>query len=95
MINADVMDLAGLEGRFDIVTMVGSTVRESGCGAAIVEKALSLVKPGGSLCLQTLQDEGAALETDALCEKHGASVAAHLHDTAYGFDARYWKIVKV
>ena len=71
-----------------------TAVRESGRGAAIVEKALSLVKPGGSQFLQTLLDEGATLPRDALCEKRGAAVAAHLHDTACGFDARYWKTVK-
>lgn len=95
VLNADVMDLAGMEGAFDIVTMVGSTVRESGRGAAIVEKALSLIKPGGSLCLQTLLDEGEALPVDALCAKHGAAVAAHLFDPAYGYGARYWKIAKI
>lgn len=94
VINADVMTLAGMEGSFDIITMIGSTVRESGLGAAIVEKALSMVRPGGCLYLQTLfVDEGDCL-VQAVCKRCGAAVTAHLHDTAHGFDAQYWKLEK-
>lgn len=91
---ADAMALEGLDGSFELVTMVGSTVRESGVGGALVEKALTLVKPGGSLYLQTILDDPAGYHIDTICQRLGAEIDNSLYDPAYGFEARFFKITK-
>lgn len=90
----DVMDCGDLAGRFDIVTMVGSTRMESGLFGEILNMLFALLKPGGSLYYQSLdpkEDRGAV---EALCLESGLRPEKYEHDTGYGRSARYWKIVK-
>lgn len=94
VVHGDVMALEGLEDRFDIVTLVGSTRLESGLGEELLEKALSLLRPGGSLYYQTLDGEETEDWVRAFCEKRPAAAQAYLLDSAYGFKARYWKLKK-
>ena len=49
---ADAMELS-LVGQFDIVTMVGSTAMESGTAAALLQKVMGFVKPGGAVYYHT------------------------------------------
>lgn len=91
VICSDVMSL-DLAGRFDIVTMVGSTAEESGNGPALLEKAISFVKPGGAVYYQTLgskEDCNAVLQTAFRC---GMKLAAYLEDDAYGFSGHYYRL---
>lgn len=94
VIHSDVMLLDGLAGRFDIVTMVGSTRLESGLREAVLAKAVSLLKPGGSLYYQTLDKEETKDWVTDFCERSTAAVEAYLLDTQYGFRAQYWKLTK-
>lgn len=88
---SDVMLLEDLAGRFDIVTMVGSTRQESGLYESILEKAFSFVKSGGSFYYQSLDKEESKERFSALCEKNGMTVHRYLADETYGFRAQYWK----
>ena len=94
VIHSDVMLLDDLAGRFDIVTMVGSTRSESGLHEAILSKAVSFLKRGGSLFYQSLDREETEEWVRAFCEKDSVTAAAYLLDTAYGFKAQYWKLTK-
>ena len=90
---ADAMELE-LPERFDIVTMVGSTISESGCGLGLLEKALTFVKSGGALYLQTLdamQDSTAVMQT---AFGRGMKLEAYQQDDTYGFCGRYYKFVR-
>lgn len=90
VICSDAMALE-LDGRFDIVTMVGSTARESGDGLALLEKAISFVKAGGAIYYQSIdesEDCNAVLQT---AFRHGMTLAAFLEDCAYGFRCHYYK----
>lgn len=90
VICADVMSL-GMDGAFDIVTMVGSTVMESGVGFALLEKAMKLVKPGGAIYYQSLdknEDTNIVIQT---AYRHGMKLTAYLTEDAYGFHTSYYK----
>lgn len=90
--HSDVMLLDGLTGRFDIVTMVGSARLESGLHESILEKALSFLKSGGSLFYQSLDRAETGDWVTACCEQNATKVEAYLLDTAYDFEAQYWKL---
>lgn len=94
VIHSDVLLLDGLENQFDIVTMVGSTRTESGLYEAIIEKAFSFLKQGGSLYYQTLDKAEAKDDMLAICAKNNITIKNYLLDTAYGFQAQYWKMAK-
>ena len=88
----DVMECEGLEGRFGIVTMTGSTRMESGLFESILEKLFTFLKPGGSLFYQSLDPREEAAAVEALCQGQGFRVEKYLLDTRYGRKAQYWKI---
>ena len=88
---SDVMAL-DLAGRFDTVTMVGSTRLESGLYEGILEKVFSFVKPGGSFYYQSLDREEPGERFSALCGKNGMAVDRYLLDETFGFRAQYWKV---
>lgn len=95
IIHSDVMLLNDLEGRFDIVTMVGSARMESGLREEILAQAVSLLKRGGSLYYQTLDRSETKDWVTAFCERNAAKAEAYLLDTAYDFKAQYWKLKKM
>ncbi len=95
IICSDVMKVVDLEGKFDIVTMIGSARAESGLYEEILGKAISLLKPNGCLYYQTLDKEETRIMLEQVCEKQGVNIAEYLQDEAYGFKAKYWKITKV
>ncbi len=89
---ADAMSL-NLTETFAIVTLVGSTLKESGQGAALLEKAMSFVSKGGSLYLQTLDSTG----TEGLLEmaqQNGMELSCWESDDKYGFSCCYYKFTK-
>lgn len=90
----DVMDCGELRGRFDIVTMVGSTRMETGLFEGVLEMVFSLAKPGGSIYYQSLGtgEDNAMLES--LCRKNGLEVERYALDTRHERTAHYWKIAK-
>lgn len=93
VICSDVMEL-DLGERFELVTLVGSTERESGRGEALLEKVMSFVKQGGSLYYQTLFPdipEENILETARCC---GMRMDLFETDDRYGFRCRYYKFTK-
>lgn len=94
VIHSDVMLLEGLAEQFDLVTMVGSARLESGLHEEILAKAVSFLKPGGSLYYQSLDKNETGDWVRAFCEKGTAAVDAYLLDTAYNFKAQYWKLTK-
>lgn len=93
IIHSDVMKV-DLSGQFDIVTMVGSTRRESGLYQDILRKAFSMLAEGGSFYYQSLDDGEGKNAFEILCEEAGLSVERYLLDTAYGFYAQYWKATR-
>ncbi|MDE7219603.1 MAG: class I SAM-dependent methyltransferase [Oscillospiraceae bacterium] len=94
IICSDMMLLNDLEGRFDIVTMVGSARTESGLREDILARVASFLKPGGSLYYQTLDKEETKEWVSDFCEHTPVKAEAYLLDTAYGFKAQYWKLTK-
>ena len=94
VIHADLLTVSGMENRFDLVTMVGSTRQESGSYEPILTKAMRLVKPGGSFYYQTLDKREETGPFLKLCEKNGLTVSNCQLDAAYGFRAQYFKAVR-
>lgn len=87
---ADALELS-LEGQFDIVTMVGSTVTESGMGMRLLKKAMHFVKAGGALYYQSIdsgEDSDLVIRT---AYGQGMKLGAFVSDDAYGFRCRYYK----
>lgn len=93
VICSDVMDL-NLEKRFEIVTVVGSTERESNRGAALLEKLMSFVKPDGSLYYQTLFPDIPEKEILETAQRCGMQVEKFEEDNRYGFSCRYYRFTK-
>ncbi len=93
VICADVMSLTISE-QFDIVTMVGSTLTESGKGMTILEKAMDLVKPGGALYYQSLDSQKDCNQILQCIYHHGMKLDAYVEDGAHGFCCHYYKIFK-
>lgn len=90
IICSDVMALE-LSKQFDIVTVVGSTAIESGIGLALLEKAISLVKEGGSIYYQSLDKDEDCNTVLQAAYRHGTKLEAFLEDDSYGFLCHYYK----
>ena len=94
IIHSDVMLLNGMTEQFDIVTMVGSARLESGLHEEILAKAVSFLKPGGSLYYQSLDKDESEEWVTAFCTRNAVRIEAYLLDTSYGYKAQYWKLKK-
>ncbi len=90
VICSDVMEL-DLPGSFDIVTMVGSTVVEGGIGLALLEKAMSIVKVGGAIYYQSLDEREDCNTVVQTAFGQGLRLEAILEDHAHGFCCHYYK----
>lgn len=94
IIHSDVMRVEDKDETFDIVTMVGSARMESGLFRGILEKAFSMIKKGGAMYYQSLDNEETKQEVLSVCD--GIMQAeAYLLDETYGFRAQYWKLTKL
>ncbi len=82
------------DGRFDIVTMVGSTVLESGIGLSLLKKAISFVKTGGTVYYQSLDEKEDCNAVIQTAFHHGMSLGAFCEDNAYGFHCHYYQFEK-
>lgn len=80
-----------LDGQFDIVTMVGSTVIEGGIGLALLEKAISFVKAGGTIYYQSLDEKEDCNTVLQTAYRNSMRLAAFFEDDAYGFLCHYYK----
>lgn len=95
IICSDVMKVNGIDGKFDIVTMIGSSRLESGLYDEIISKAISLLKPNGRLYYQSLDKQESKAMFEQLCEKVGVTIEQYFSDEKYGVKAQYWKVAKV
>lgn len=93
VICADVRTLTFTE-QFDIVTMVGSTVMESGAGLALLEKAFSFAKPGGSVYYQSIDGQEDCNRVIGNAHRNHMRLGAYLEEDAYGFSCRYYQFEK-
>ena len=93
IIHSDVMKVEGKDETFDIVTMVGSARLESGLFREILEKAFKMLKPGGAMYYQSLDEQETKQDVLNIC---GDTMQAEVYllDEMYGFRAQYWKLVK-
>ncbi len=89
----DVMDCGDLAGRFDIVTMVGTTRQESGLFEDVLEMLFRFLKPGGSLYYQSLDQQEEKETFEALCCKNEVQPTKFLLDYTFGRKAHYWQVV--
>ena len=80
--------------KFDIVTLVGSSVMESEMGIAFVENAMSFVKEGGAMYYQSLDEKEDCNEVLQAAYRQGMKLAAFLEDRSYGFVGHYYKFEK-
>ena len=87
---SDVLLVDGLDGQFDIVTMVGSTRLESGLHESILYKAISFLKRGGVFYYQTLDPAEERAFFAEICEKSGLRIEQYLLDTSYGRKAQFF-----
>lgn len=90
VICSDVLLLDGMDGQFDIVTMVGSTRLESGQYEGILQKAASFIKPGGVFYYQTLDQREKRAGFAMICESCSLKIEAYLLDTSYGMRAQFF-----
>ena len=81
------------DGKYDLITMVGSVIDESGNAEKMLSKAISLLKDDGAIYLQ-MSRKGSGFETETFCEEHGASVEKKFVDDKYGIHAEYYRIRK-
>ncbi len=80
--------------RFDIVTMVGSTGRESGDSLSLLKQAMSFVKPGGGLYYQSMDPKEDLNAVIHAAHENRMRLGAYLEDDAYGFSCRYYRFEK-
>ena len=80
--------------QYDIVTMIGSTAKESNSAIALFQKAVSLVKPGGSLYYQSLDGNEDSNQIIKTAFANNMQLSTFLEDHAYGFKCHYYKFCK-
>ncbi len=80
IICSDVMKVNGIDGKFDIVTMIGSSRLESGLYDEIISKAISLLKPNGRLYYQSLDKQELKAMFEQICEKVGVKIERFFSD---------------
>lgn len=93
VICADVLTLE-FQDRFDIVTMVGSTVTESGLGLRMLEQAMGFVKPGGRFFYQSIAPEETMDQLVRLAHRAGLSVTHYETETVDDLRCVYWCLTK-
>ena len=93
VVNSDVMAFEGHDGEFDIVTMIGSARQESGLYEEIINKVISLVKPGGCLYYHTLDDNEDYDIFNKICLSNHALIDKYASDDKYGISSKFFKVV--
>lgn len=82
------------ETQYDIVTMIGSTAKESNSAIALFQKACSLVKPNGSLYYQSLDENEDSNQIIKSAFANNMQLSTFLEDHTYGFRCYYYKFYK-
>ena len=90
VICADAMDLSN-DTQYDIVTIIGSTAKESDSPIALFQKACTLVKPGGSLYYQILDENEDGNQIIKTTFANNMQLSSFFEDFAYGFRCHYYK----
>lgn len=90
IICADALEL-DLAEQFDIVTMVGSTLRESGQELELFRKAASFLKPGGALYYQSLDERENCNDVIQTAYALGLKMYAFEEEQKYGYVCRYYR----
>lgn len=93
VICADAMTL-DLDGQFPIVTMVGSTIANSGLGLRLLEQALSFVHPGGRMFYQAINPCESMDDVIRLTHRAGCSVEHYETETVADLHCTYWCLKK-
>ena len=93
VVQADVMEHQTAD-RFALVTVVGSTERESGQGPALLERAMERVDSGGALYYQTIDGDLDIHDAAVIAGRRDMKLTAYEHDPAWGFDCRYYWFLK-
>ncbi len=77
--------------KYDVITMIGSAVDESGNAEAIIRNAVSCLKEDGALYLQMICDkEGNDLKS--IMDDLDVEKETEFSDDSYGIPCRYYKI---
>ncbi len=79
--------------KYDLITMVGSVIDESGNAGRMLLKAISLLKEEGAIYLQ-MSRKGSGFDVEEFCKEQGASVTEKFVDDTYQIHCEYYKIVK-
>lgn len=94
IIQSDVTMLQDNDASFDIITMIGSTRKESGLYEQIIIKAFKMLAKGGSFYYQTLDKKEMMSDFLEVCNSYKMTVENYLLDESYGYKAQYWKVIK-
>lgn len=91
---ADAMAL-DLKEQFHIVTLVGTTVEESGLGLRLLEQAMDFLKSGGRLFYQSLGPEPEKMDdVIRLAHRMGLSIQHYEAETLDDLHCAYWCLAK-
>lgn len=91
---ADAMEL-NFEDKFDLVTVVGTTGKESDDSIKLVERAKDYLKYGGQLYYQSLDEDEDPNTVLQAAFQVGLRLGAFEEDFSYGFKARYYRFDNV
>lgn len=79
--------------KYDLITMVGSVIDESGNAGRMLSKAIFLLKEDGAIYLQ-MSRKGSGFDVEEFCKEQDASVTEKFVDDTYQIHGEYYKIVK-
>ncbi len=95
VLQRDVLDCGELRGQFDLVTLVGSTLKESAQTEGVLRQAFAFLKPGGQLyCQSVYETDGGKAALERLCAENSMRVERYETETRYGRTISFWKLVK-
>lgn len=93
VICADAMALA-FAGQFDIVTLVGSTVSNSGLGLRLVEQAMTFLRSGGRMFYQAIDPAESPDDLLRLAHRQGLELLHYEAESVGSMDCTWWCLKK-
>lgn len=94
VINKDVNLVTDKNGYFDIVTIMGSTRRESGEYDKTLESCVKMLKKGGQLFYSTLEKDETMDDFIQFSIKNNIKIENYLYETIDNYAIRFWKATK-
>ena len=96
LVCSDITKMTGCDSRFDIVTMIGSTVLESGHDSAIMLDACNrIMKPGGKLLFMSFGVEESREVFESYCTEHNwKTETAYSEEIGSGSFMLMWAVRK-